>query len=192
MIKIYNIFLLIIFLFSSVIQANTNKKFNEDELKILEELRIKYYKAVEDEDYLYELENFIKKNISKKEKFILYEIAYTGGVEALKSKHAFWPIKKLNHLNESMKYLSKAIELEPENLEIRFMRFSILHYVPSFIGYSKERDDDAKMIFKLLMKKDYSLLNKDIQKGIIEFMISSERIELSSAKILEKELALLK
>lgn len=188
------LFFLLSILFHS---ANTdistpNDFFSENEIKILDELRIKYYKAIENEDLLKDFEIFLHTYISKNEKFSLYDIAYQGGVEALKSKHAFWPLKKLNHLKESMKFFSKAIESSPNNLEIRFMRFSILHYVPSFLGYSKERDDDARAIFNLLIKKDYSLVNKEIQKGIIEFMIESNRIDDKSVKILEKELSNLK
>ncbi|MCX7876118.1 MAG: hypothetical protein N2321_08140 [Melioribacteraceae bacterium] len=190
--KFYKLILILIFTFKFNINASSTDKFSESEIKIIDDLRAVYYKAVEDDFYINDLEKYIYKYISNNPKFKLYEIAYLGGIEAVKSKHAFWPMKKLNHLKEAMKYLSQAIDLAPDNLEIRFLRFSILHYVPSFLGYGKEREEDANEIFKLLMKKDFSLVNKEIQIGIFEFMISSERIDNASIKILQKELSLLR
>ncbi|MBI5807230.1 MAG: hypothetical protein HZA74_02405 [Ignavibacteriales bacterium] len=82
--------------------------------------------------------------------------------------------------------------MDPDNLEIRFMRFSILHYVPSFLGYNSEKENDAAVIVKLLMRKDYSILDSEIQKGIAEFMINSKRLDDNSILSLRNELTYLK
>ena len=159
----------------------------------LQFLRVTYYSAVENEDDVETLSNFIVKKFgSDRTKYPPIILAYVGGIEALKSKHAFWITTKYSLLIKSMEIFEKAVEKDPNNLEIRFMRFSILHYVPSLLGYGKEREEDANEIFKLLMKKDFSLVNKEIQIGIFEFMISSERIDNASIKILQKELSLLR
>lgn len=190
------IFLLIlIFFYSSFANNNLPKPeyiFNENEITIIDNLRKLYYKAVEDDKHISDLENFINFSLPQSEKFYFYRILYLGGLEAVKSKHAFWPLKKLNYLKASMKYLNQSIKIDSENLEARFMRFSILHYVPSFLGYGNEREEDAKEIFNLLINKKYDLINKEILIGIYEFMISSERLDINSTKKLKYELSTLK
>lgn len=155
------------------------------EQKLLNELRLTYYKAVEEEDSIPELEEFIAKNytaISEINKALAF--AYTAGIDAVKSKHAFWPLTKLNYLEKSLETLASAVKIEPDNLEVRFMRFSILHYVPGFLGYSNERNEDAKVIYKELLKKNYSILDKKIQKGIYEFLVDSERLSEKESELL--------
>jgi hypothetical protein len=153
----------------------------------IETLRLKYYSAVEDEDFIPELEKYINQIFnSEKAKHNPLYYAYMGGVSAVKSKHAFWPHKKLSYLNNSMEMLQKAISIAHKDLEIRFMRFSILHYVPGFLGYSSEKEEDARMIVNLLVNKEFANLSREIQKGIVEFMLASNRLTDSESDILKR------
>lgn len=172
-----------------VIEEKSKSSLTNNEQKLLNELRLTYYKAVEEEDSISELEEFLTKNytaISEVNKALAF--AYAAGIDAVKSKHAFWPLTKLNYLEKSLETLESALKIEPDNLEVRFMRFSILHYVPGFLGYSKERNDDAKVIFKELLKKNYNLLDKKIQKGIYEFLVDSERLSEKETELLISQL----
>ena len=140
-------------------------------------LRNEFYAAVENEDKTYSLEKFIINKFS--EDYSSYSsvvLAYYGGVQALKAKHAFNPVSKLSHLISGLNRLEEAIERSPGNLEIRFMRFSILDHVPGILGYSEERQEDLDKICTLLMQKNYSSIDSDIQKGIAEYMISTDRL----------------
>jgi len=118
-------------------------------------------------------------------------LAYVAALESVKSKHAFWPFTKLKYFNNSMDIFEKVVERNPENLEIRFLRFTILHYVPSFLGRSKEREEDTAVIIKELLKRDYSSINPEIQKGIVEFLIMSERLNPSQEKLLKDNFSFL-
>jgi hypothetical protein len=142
-------------------------------------LRTEFYAAVEDEDKTYFLEQYIIKKYS--EDYTNYNpiiLAYFGGVQALKAKHAFNPVSKLSHLISGLNRLEEAISKSPGNLEIRFMRFSILDHVPGVLGYSTERESDKDKICLLLLRKDYSTLSYQIQKGIAEYMIASDRLTI--------------
>lgn len=157
-------------------------------------IRNHFYLSIEDENETERLIEYIHKkfrrDITKYEPIIL---AYYGALEALKGKHAFNPFTKLSHLNSAMEKIGESIKKEPYNLEIRFLRFSILHHLPSILGYSKERKEDAIIIYDLLLLKDYSMLEKGIQKGIVEFMIESERLskkQVNELKKIASELAL--
>jgi len=153
---------------------------------MLTELRLKYYSAVEESDSIKALERMVTE-LSMNKKLHSDEIltAYRGGIKALKAKHAFWPFSKLSYLNESMAILDSVISKVPDNLEIRFMRFSILHYVPDFLGWGDEKQADASKIFLLLMEKGYESLPDDLIAGITQFMVDSDRL----SPLQEEELA---
>src|SRR6476661_2662441 len=80
-------------------------------------------------------------------------LACIGTLEALKAKHAWNPYNKFKFAGLSQQTLTKAVLKAPDNLEIRFMRFSIQHFLPSFLGFSKNLDEDKKMILKQLHQK---------------------------------------
>lgn len=143
---------------------------------LMNEIRIVYYSAVEDENKIKDLDSIINNNFNcGRLDCSPIIIAYKAGVEALKSKHAFWPFTKLEKLNVSMDIFSEAVKLNPDNLEIRFMRFSILHYVPSFLGYANEMNDDLNKLVTLLEENNTGGLDQFIIKGIIEFILTSGR-----------------
>ncbi|MBX3009275.1 MAG: hypothetical protein KF816_14740 [Melioribacteraceae bacterium] len=179
--------LILIFLFLTIdsvvasFAVDKNSVVNPENLK---QLREKYYAAVEEEDNLVEYESYLKTFNGQKDNAII--VAYYAGVEAIKSKHAFWPMTKVKHLNNSLELLQKAIKLDQQNLEIRFMRFSMLHYVPDFLGYGDLKKEDSVIILKELFKRDFSLIDEETQTGIAEFMINSKRITEAQTLMLKK------
>lgn len=99
-------------------------------------------------------------------------MAYRGGAEALLAKHALNPYTKLDYLAKSMTTLRLAINADPSNAEIRFIRFSIQYYIPKFLGYSKNLQDDAHVIavnFSTLKQ----VVDANTVRSIGEFMINS-------------------
>lgn len=113
-------------------------------------------------------------------------IAYTGTLEALKAKHSWNPYQKVKYVALSKKTLGKALSAAPNNLEIRFMRFSIQHFTPAFLGYSKELNQDKKMIIKQFGQKNFGQADLALQKSIARFMITSERCTPEEVKLLKK------
>lgn len=172
------IFIFQLTLFTNLL-ANINITNND-----LDFLRNTYYSAVENKDDIDKLYNFIVSKFGKSTKdYPPIIISYMAGIEALKSKHAFWITTKYDYFLKAMDLFEKAIALDPNNLEIRFMRFSVLHYVPSILGYSSERGEDLLTIYNLLSKKNYSSVPKDIQLGMVQFLLDSDR--LSQKQFLE-------
>lgn len=141
-------------------------------------IRQTFYAGVESEAKAEELFNYIEKNFGKKlSKMSPFVAAYYGGSETLLAKHAGNPFTKLDLLNAGLDKIAYALKKLPNSLEIRFMRFSILHYLPFFLGHDKEREDDLAVIYDLLLKKDYSELDKKTQEGVIKFVLESDRLE---------------
>ena len=181
--KYYFIVLLFI-LVSSKNGFCQNKTVTDTTLEIIRDL---YYSSVDDENNLRKLDSLIINDFSDTlSQYPPIILAYYGGVEALKAKHASWPFSKLSYFNSSMDILKTAVKEDPENLEIRFIRFSILDNVPGILGFSKEREIDKDKIVFLLCNKDYSKLNVKIQKNIIQYMINSERLSTKQINLLTK------
>jgi len=112
--------------------------------------------------------------------------AYTGTLEALKAKHAWNPYNKIKYVSRSLKTMKKAIEMDSENMEIRFMRFSIEHFTPSFLGFSQELTEDREEIVKHYQQQNFGLADKTLIKNVAKFMIDSKRCTSAEIKIFQK------
>jgi hypothetical protein len=140
-------------------------------------IREQFYLAVDDEDALSGLEKHIIKNYSSDtSNYPPVILAYAGGIEALKAKHAFSPFAKFSHLMSSLDILEKAIDMKPVDLEIRFLRFSILDNIPRFFGYNEEITSDKNVVINELLKNNFSSLDRETQKGIITYLIESDNL----------------
>lgn len=167
--------------------AQTENSFSKLESETINQIRKLFYEAVESEEKLKELENLFENKFS--DKALIYNpvlLAYSGAIEALKAKHAFNPFSKFSYVLSSLEILERAVNCDEQNLEIRFIRFSILHNLPGIFGYSKERKADADEIVSQLSKKDYVKYDPKLQKHVIEFMLESERLNNAQIRQLKK------
>lgn len=62
------------------------------------------------------------------------------------AKHVSNPLSKYSYFNKGKKLLSTAVEKEPANVEIRYMRYMSQLNTPSFLGYKSNMEEDKKMI----------------------------------------------
>lgn len=150
----------------------------------LEKIRLDYIAAVNSSK---NTEIFYKelKAIANPDALIL---AYLGSAQALRAKHAFNPINKLAYLNQGNKTLSFAVNAAPNNLEIRFLRFSLEHYIPTFLGYSINLESDRIKLIELLQQKNQPVKNNGvIKKNVINFLLQTKRCT-SAESILLKQL----
>ena len=116
---------------------------------------------------------------------------YLGVVEALKAKHAWNPYYKLKYLNAAETSFAQAIGTEPHNLELRLLRFSVEHYVPAFLGYTKHLADDKAEMLQLVSKTP-GTADPEMARAVIKFLIESKRCTPAENEILQKHLTALK
>lgn len=102
-------------------------------------------------------------------------IGYIGTLEALKAKHSWNPYNKIKYVALAQKTMKLAVEGDPTNLEIRFMRFSIQHHTPSFLGFSKDLEEDRKAIVKEFKNRKFGHANTALIRNMAVFMIQSDR-----------------
>lgn len=124
----------------------------------LNSLREKYNKVASDKELCQKLmlELADSKNSSAT------HLAYLGALQTIWANHVFSPIKKLSTFNEGKKNIEKAIHLNPNDTELRFIRLSIQKNAPAILGYKSNIDEDVLFIKNNRKQINSSILNKNI------------------------------
>ncbi|RCH55612.1 hypothetical protein DJ568_06890 [Mucilaginibacter hurinus] len=117
---------------------------------------------------------------------------YIATLQALKAIHAWNPYNKIKHLNRSEKSYRAAVAADPTNIEVRFMRFSVEHNVPGFLGYNKNLANDRQEIITQLKKKNYAHNDHAFVSTVVKFLLESKRCTPAENEYLTKLLANLK
>ena len=71
---------------------------------------------------------------------------YCSMIHFLNAKNSINPYKKLNEFNKGRKLLDSLILLDPNNVELRYMRHSVQERIPSFLGYDEELKSDEEFM----------------------------------------------
>lgn len=117
---------------------------------------------------------------------------YRGALEALKAKHAWNPYFKIKYLNNCEDTFKGAVAQDPHNIEIRFMRFSVEHNVPGFLGYTKNLSIDKQEMIRQIELKNYGTADKELVLIVIKFMLDSKQCTPAESTFLNKTLVALK
>lgn len=96
---------------------------------------------------------------------------YQGAVAANWANHQKEPAQKIKFFNMGRKLLEKAIISEPDNLELRFLRFTIQTNCPKAVQYDKNIVDDKEYIIKHLE----DINNSELKKRIANYLLSSKK-----------------
>jgi hypothetical protein len=87
---------------------------------------------------------------------------------------------------KSRGFLNQAVEKDPKDPELRFLRLMLEHFLPSFLGLNKHIADDLHVIFA---NPDFINDSPDLKKKVIEFLIWTKRCDPAQTSALEKQLA---
>ena len=97
-----------------------------------------------------------------KEKSVI-ALAYLGAYQTIWSNHVFNPLSKLATFKNGKNNIELAISKEPENVEIRYIRFSVQKNAPSFLGYNSHLKEDKDFLVKNKKNINSDLLQKNIE-----------------------------
>lgn len=90
-------------------------------------------------------------------------LGYLGGLQTIWANHVFSPISKWNTFKKGKGNIEQAIKIEPDNVELRFIRLSIQKNIPSFLGYKSNIDEDIEFIKKNRNQICIEILNNNIE-----------------------------
>lgn len=140
--------------FLSVLLMNVSFK-NSD----LNEVRTSYNKAVLDKKLC---KKMIEELELSKEKSVI-ALAYLGAYQTIWANHVFNPLSKLATFKKGKNNIELAISKEPENVEIRYIRFSVQKNAPSFLGYNSHLKEDRDFLVKNKKNINSDFLQKNIE-----------------------------
>lgn len=167
------LFILILTVITSSTQAHS-----------IDEIRKNYQLAVYSSSITDKLSLDLKK-ITKPDALTL---AYIASLEALKAKHSWNPYVKLQYMSAYEKLMNDAIKKMPENMEIRFLRYAIQYNTPSFLGFSKNLNEDKTIIVDAFLKRKFVSLNKVLISDVYHFMVETKSITNEEKLKMEKVL----
>ncbi len=87
------------------------------------------------------------------------EVAYQAASKALMAKRTWNPIEKISYINKYGRLIDQAIKMEPNSIEIRFLRLSIDFYTPMILGRKDNVKKDKYYILEML--KEITKVNFD-------------------------------
>jgi hypothetical protein len=117
--------------------------------------------------------------------------AYRAASEAMMARVVWNPLSKFAQVIKYADLMEQAVNLEEENIEIRFLRLSIEYNLPKFLGMSKHLKEDTEMIVKNLSMVQTMNLDPAYGRYILSFLDMSELCNDQEILAMEQSLSLL-
>ena len=162
-INIYKLFIVIAMLGGNNAYTNTPSE------KVVRDL---FKKAAKEESSCKTLVSILEKYNEKNNPLMA---GYRACATMMLANYTFFPINKLQKFSEGKDLLEKSIKSDPENIELRFLRFTVQNKSPNFLGYNKEIDGDKTFILNSIAKID----NPELKKIIIDFLSGCDRLTIN-------------
>ncbi|MEN7548494.1 hypothetical protein AAG747_11275 [Rapidithrix thailandica] len=156
----------------------------EDSVIALDELRLLYLEAFQQEEKAGKMLHFFKSKTRKSP----VEEAYHGAFYALSALHKKMPVKRLSLVKKAKKHLKKAVKSAPEQIEIRFLRFSLNHYLPDLFKNEKMLQEDQAQLLKLFRSLEETQQEPELLQIIAGFMLSSQRCTEEENRVYQRYL----
>ncbi len=109
---------------------------------------------------------------------------YKGASHMMMAKHVGNPFSKLSHFNKGKKIFTAAIEEDPGNPELRFLRFSVQAEAPGFLGYKENLQEDKK----LLLQKVYDIKDPGLKKMIRDYLLTSKAVSETERERIKQDI----
>jgi len=169
--SIFFLFLLV-FLYSSAMADST--RYN------VSQLRLQYLQASKEEAVA---KQFHKKMSDYNDDDPLV-LAYKAASEAVMAKYVWNPYSKLKQIKTANAIFADAVARDKDNAEIRFLRFTLEHYVPRYLNLSAHVVEDKEMIISSLQAYPASNLSEGLARTMRDFMLTKDHCTEAEKKIL--------
>lgn len=158
-------FLTLLLIFHSISSAQT---------VTVDALRKEYYKVTSDSATCAKLYSKVCKDNSTDNIII----GYKGAIMAAMANHIKNKQEKLKLFNSGKKFIDQSVITDNENVELRFLRFTIQSNCPKALGYNNQLDSDKKFILDNLD----SIKNSSLKKKMGSFLLESNYLSTAEKK----------
>ena len=128
------------------------------------QLRQLYYKANESEEFC---DRFCQQVGAIGERSEPIFLCYKAMASFLRCRRVLNPYSKFSSFNDGKKLLEHAIRNDPNNVEIRFMRFSVQSQAPRLLSYNDNLKEDKALVLGCWKK----IADNDLKEKIRSFMV---------------------
>lgn len=98
--------------------------------------------------------------------------AYKACATMMMAKYCFNPVTKLSYFNKGKSLLEKCVRSQSENIEVRYLRFTVQTFSPDFLGYNTSIQEDKGFLLKHLS----SLKDMPLKEMIFSFLNTSKHL----------------
>lgn len=154
---------------------------NESRYK-LSELRTEYLEASKDK---VAAERFNKK-MGKYEDKNPVVLAYKAASEAVMAKYVWNPYSKLKQIRTAAAIFDEAVALDKDHPEIRFLRFTVEHYVPRYLNLSPNLESDKKIMISSLKAYPNTVISAEFARTMRDFLLTKDHCTEAEKKELRK------
>ena len=99
-------------------------------------------------------------------------LGYKASAQMLMAKYSGNPFKKLSHFNKGKEMFTSALKRDKNNVELRFLRFTVQSEAPGFLGYQDNLDEDKF----LLLEQVPQLKDKELKEMIVNYLLTSKKL----------------
>jgi hypothetical protein len=111
---------------------------------------------------------------------------YCGICYGLRTHYTDGMWSKIKLVGKAKDLIDHSIERDPRDPELRFIRLTLEHYLPAFLGMSKDIQRDLAVIFaQPVLVAD----SPPLKKKALEFLLATHRCTFEQDKILQLQLA---
>ncbi|WP_210520850.1 hypothetical protein [Hymenobacter terricola] len=112
-------------------------------------------------------------------------LGYKAAAEAIRARDASM-FNKLTYVQDAARTFEQAVGLDPQNPEIRFLRFSVESNLPAFLGLSKHVDEDKEMLLNAALSHPKSGLDAEAFRTVRSFLVARGHVSDADAERLNK------
>lgn len=112
-------------------------------------------------------------------------LGYKGAAEAIRARDASM-FNKMSYVQDAARTFEQAVSLDPQNPEIRFLRFSVESNLPAFLGLSKHVDEDKDLLLNAALKHPKSGLDPVAFRTVRDFLVERGHVSDEDAQRLGK------
>jgi hypothetical protein len=131
-------------------------------ISTLDDIRTNYALMVNDKELCKKSISYLQASSDRSE----LHVGYLGGLETIWANHVLIPISKLKTFNKGKENIEKAIQMAPNNAELRFIRLSIQLNLPDFLGYNQHIKEDSEFL-----KRNRSHIQSKIIQGHLDTLL---------------------
>jgi hypothetical protein len=114
-------------------------------------------------------------------------LGYQAVSEAVMAKHVWSPYQKLKHVRNSGTIFRDALNKDPQNPEVRFLRFTVEYSIPRYLKMSENLAADREFVAQQLLRHPNSGIDQEGYILMRNFMLNGNHLTPAERGLLSRK-----